>query len=66
MESVQQRATLPARSGLAGADSVSSGSKDGDGFYPKTPKTAGSETTEEVQMQERADVGHINVDTTGI
>jgi hypothetical protein len=39
MESVQRNKSVPGKSRLAMRSSKSSGSRDEDGFYPKTPDT---------------------------
>jgi hypothetical protein len=39
METVKRKQNVPTKSGLVMRNSRSSGSKDGDGFYPKTPET---------------------------
>jgi len=47
MEMVQRQKTTPNKSGLARRGSKSSGSRNGDGFYPKSPDTQESRSTGE-------------------
>ena len=56
---VQRRKAIPSKSGLGRRNSKSSGSRNGDGFYPKSPDTRESRSTDE-EGQKTTDTGHQN------